>query len=221
MKRILAVFAVLFMFPALSVADDLSAMSTEDLLSLRLAVNNELSARSAPVPAPEGASIAELFPDQWIARHIRDELGKFSTNDPVTQEELDTIESLSMYGATKDPAKITTLEGIQYLHGLEWLYVWDQSSITEIPEWIGTLKNLISLEFKRCPISTVPDSICDLTNLKGLCLANTNITALPEDIGNLTSLTRLDISKTKITRLPVSIYALTLDTFNREGLDID
>ena len=45
--------------------------------------------------------------------------------------------------------------------------------------------------------------------------------ALPSEIGSLQSLTKLDISNTQITSLPDSIYALQLDSFRREGLNIE
>ncbi len=221
MKRLFAVIMLILMLPTLSFAEDLTSMSTEDLLALRLAVNNELAARNAPESAPEGASIAEIFPDQWIARQIRDQLGKFSTKNSVTQEELNTITRLTIQGGTADDVRVASLEGVQYLHGLTFLSVTRQNAISEIPEWIGTLQNLVLMRFSDCPISSVPDSICNLVNLETLILSDTDIEALPEDIGNLTKLTSLFISHTKITELPESIYNLSLESFYRDGLDID
>lgn len=220
MKRLLIVIIVL-MLPLCVGAEDLSAMSTEDLLALRLAVNNELAGRIESAEAPEGSTIGDLFPDVWIARHIRDELGKLSTGETVTQEELDTITEIYISGQTSDRIQVSSLEGLQYLHGLKRIDIIQQDGISEIPEWIGTLQDLIFVRFYLCPVTSVPDSICDLSNLRTLILAHTKITDLPDDIGNLTSLTNLSIAHTQITKLPSSIYNLTLDKFDREGLDID
>lgn len=200
---------------------DLQAMSTEDLQALRLAVNEELAARIITAEVPEGSAIADLFPDEWLAKNIRDKLGKFSTKDTVTQEELNTIKNLTISGQTTDHIQVSTLEGVQYLKSLTKLYVGKQDAITEIPDWIGELTNLTSLTFRICPISEIPDSLCDLVLLNELVFDYSDIVSLPNDIGNLINLKRIDISHTKITELPASIYNLKLDTFNREGLDID
>lgn len=223
MKKLFSlVLSVLMVFSiALAETDlDLASMTDDELLALRLAVNNELASRNADqLSIEEGMTIAEIFPDEWLARHIRDELGKFSTKNVVSQEELDSITILQILSTD---VQVTTLEGIQYLHGLTSFRLYRQYNITEIPEWIGTLTNLRSLTLPGCDsITAVPDAICNLTNLKTLDLKRTGISTLPEDIGNLVNLEELDISYTKITELPASIYNLNLKTFERAGLDID
>ena len=223
-KTICILLAVLFCaVGTTSVAEmDLSGMTLEELYASRLEINNEIASRNQNrFSVEDGITIADLFPDTWIARHIRDELGKFSTKDNVTQEELDTIFSLRINGQTVDHIQVTTLDGVQYLRNLTRLEVNNQENISEIPEWVGTLTKLTYLEFRYCPVKTVPGCICDLTELEVLNLFGSSIEALPDDIGNLLNLNSLNISYTKITELPASIYNLSLETFNREGLDID
>ena len=225
MKKVFSVFAIFLLIwcsvDALA-ETDVSTMPLEELYALRTVINNEIAARlRAEYVAPEGKTIAELFPDTWIARHIRDELGKFSTSDIVTQDELDTITQFRVNGQTVDHIQVTTLEGLQYLRSLERLEINNQENIVEIPEWVGTLVNLTFLEFRYCPIVTVPDCVCNLTELRTLNFFGSDVQALPEDIGNLINLENIDIAHTKITKLPASIYNLSLKSFNREGLDID
>lgn len=220
MKK-LAIMIIVLILPIIAAAEELSSMSTEDLKALRLSINNEIASRIASEKITDGTTISDLFPDEWIARHIRDELGKFSTNDIITQDELDTIEKLYISGQTSDHIQISTLEGVQHLRNLKRLEINLQENICEIPEWVGTLTKLTYLEFRYCPITIVPDCVCELINLKVLILFGSDIIELPDDIGNLTELKTLDISYTKITELPMSIYNLNLDKFNREGLDVD
>lgn len=226
MKKLLTLalaFLLVFTVAHAETNIDIASMTEEELLALRLAINTELGTRrEEQLSIEEGMTIAEIFPDEWLAKNIRDKLGKFSTKNVVTQAEMDSITSLRISGQTTEHIQVTTLEGIQYLHGLTSLEINDQKNIHEIPEWIGTLTNLRYLQFRYCDaITIVPDSICNLINLTSLDLERASITSLPADIGNLVNLTELDISRTKITELPESIYNLNLTTFNRAGLDID
>ena len=223
MKKAFILLLILLLVGSAYADTDISAMTDKELYALRRAINEELASRAIEQRnIKEGMTIAEIFPDEWLAKNIRDKLGKFSTKDVVTQNELDKITSLRISGQTTEHIQVTTIEGVQYLHGLTSLEINDQINIAEIPEWISTLTNLKRLEFRYCDaITIVPDSICSLVNLQSLDLERTSITSLPDDIGNLINLKTLDISYTKITELPASIYGLKLETFNRKGLDLD
>ena len=216
-KFCICLLAVLLLKSTACAEVDISTMTLEELYLLRDEVNAQITTKikESYVP-PEGKTIAELFPDPYLAKVIRDEVGAFSTKNVITQEELDKITGLHLFG---NP--MMSLEGVQYLRNLGGLHVYNRGSISEIPDWIGNLINLEYLTFSNCPISKVPDSICNLVNLRTLDLGGTNISALPENIGNLSNLKELDISYTNITELPESIYGLKLDEFNREGLDLD
>ena len=196
---------------------DLSSMADDDLLALRIRINEELASRKAAQEVPEGSTIADLFPDPVLAKCIRDEVGAFSVNDAVTQEKLDTVSTISF---TNTDSGIQSLEGIGYLHGMWQLVLHNQNQLQNVPDEI---ENCISLErfMLSCrSIKTVPDTICNLPLLRVLDLSYTSVSELPADIGNLTTLKELDISHTNITSLPASIYNLTLDKFEREGLDL-
>lgn len=222
-KAIFVIIAVILFSAASAFAEtDLSSLSLDELYEMRIAINNQISQRILDnYVSPEGKTIADLFPDEWLAKQIRDKLGMFSTKDVVTQDKLDTVTSIRINGQTTEHIQVTSLEGIQYLRNLQRLEVWNQENITEIPEWIGDLVQLTELSIRICPVTVLPDSICNLTNLKSLTLSDTEISSLPADIGNLSKLKELNISYTKITELPASIYSLELDTFNRSGLDLD
>ena len=224
MKKVLVlVLVALFTLSTVAVAEvDLSQMTDEELYALRLSINEELGSRiHGQYEIADGTTLAELFPDTWLAKYIRDKIGLFSTKDVVTQEQLDKITWLRIDGQTTDHVQVSSIEGIQYLRNLEHLEVNKQESITEIPEWVGSLTHLDYLEFRYCPVTIVPDCICNLTNLEELNFYGSDIEALPKDIGNLFNLEEIDIGHTRITELPESIYNLSLKKFNREGLDID
>jgi hypothetical protein len=214
---LLLVVVLIFSF-TYSTAEDLSSMSTEELMQLRQDINDELSSRTKQESGKEDSTIAELFPDSVMAKYIRDAIGAFSTKDVVSQEQLDTIEVVRFLSHDDG---VKSLEGIQYLHNLEELSLYWQEGLKDIPESIGTLTQLKEVFLEKCGISSLPESITNLVNLTYLVIAGTEVSALPDDIGNLTSLKDLDISDTKITKLPESIYNLKLDTFLRKGLNLD
>ena len=219
MKKTICIVLVLFvsLIAVANAETDVSSMINEELYSLRLQINQELASRIEQQTIPEGATIAELFPDTYLARHIRDSIGAFSTSDKATQEKLDSIKNLS-FDRNDD---VGSLEGIQYLHNLESLNCFGQNNLLEIPDTIGNLKNLKRIDIYESPITMLPDSICNLLNLTHISIERTNVISLPDDIGNLTSLEYLNISYTKITELPDSIYTLELKWFYRNGLDLD
>lgn len=199
-------------------ATDLANMSTDELLALRAEINNEIAARYEPPVIEEVKTLIEIFPDEYLAKLIRDEIGLFSTKDQVSLDQLKKIEYIWIFNSDKG---VTSLEGIQYLTNLVSLQIDFQKSLTYIPEEIGNLSHLKVFDVTYCPIDKLPDSFCNLTNLEEAKFYYTNLEKLPDDIGNLKSLKELDISNTKIKELPASIYNLHLERFGREGLDLD
>ena len=203
-------------------AEDLSAMTTEDLLDLRLQINNELVSRKADVEIQEGAIIADLFPDRFLAMKVRDAVGAISTSDPITQDELDSIKTISINGNTAgETEEFCDLTGIEYLRNLEVLRVVRQPGCTKIPDAIGNCIYLRDLDFRSSGIKTLPASICDLEYLESIDACYSELDSLPDDIGNLQQLKKLNISYTKVTVLPASIRNLDLEKFYRDGLDLD
>ncbi|MBR3239087.1 MAG: leucine-rich repeat domain-containing protein [Oscillospiraceae bacterium] len=193
-------------------------LSEEELIDYRRAITEELASRhKAEIDTSEETRLIDIIPDEGFASLVRDSLGLFSVNDPVTQEQLDQVERIN--NANKEPA-ISSLDGIGRLRNLEYLMIY-YKTLDELPEEIGTLTQLENLYVVSCGLTSIPDSICDLGNLKELSIAGNDVAELPSEIGSLQSLTKLDISNTQITSLPKSIYALRLDSFRREGLNIE
>lgn len=203
-------------------AEDLTGMSTDELLNLRLQINNELANRNTPAEIPEGTAIADLFPDHIIAMKVRDAIGAISTKDPVTQEELDSIKTLAVNGTSAgETHECKDLTGIEYLRNLEVLRIVRQPDCTEIPDSIRNCVHLRELDLRSCGIKSLPEGICDLVELEEIIMNYSELETLPEDIGNLQALKVLDISYTKVTSLPSSIRNLNLEKFRRDGLEVD
>ncbi|KAL2911286.1 hypothetical protein HK105_209243 [Polyrhizophydium stewartii] len=77
-----------------------------------------------------------------------------------------------------------------------------------LPDKIGELANLQTLNLGWNKLTELPESIGMLINLKKLSLNNNKLTALPESIGDLIELTELDLMWNKLTALPASICKL-------------
>ena len=220
-KKVFALLSVVVLLVcthyAVAESAALASMSEEELFSLRLEINEELAARRQAQDVPDGATIADLFPDPVLAKCIRDEVGAFSVTDAVTQEKLDAVSTISF---TNTDSGIRSLEGIGYLHGMWQLILHSQDQLQAVPDEIGECVSLRRIMLSCKSVASIPDSICNLPLLSELILSYSSISELPADIGNLTALKELNISHTNITSLPESIYTLTLDIFRREGLDL-
>ena len=196
-------------------AEDLSSMSTEDLLQLRQEINNELSSRIKD-PEKRGRTVIEIFPDKKLALYMRDEMGAFSIEDEVTNE---MLERVSYIFINDMDLGLSSLEGIQFLPNLTYITCIYQNALTELPD-IGTLQNLYSVEFSHCGLTALPDSICNCMAMEKIDISCCPVTKLPDDIGNLSRMKELDISFTQITELPQTIRNLKLNVFKREGLNL-
>jgi internalin A len=90
------------------------------------------------------------------------------------------------------------------------LYFWNwNKQLTELPESIGNLTNLMTLKLMCHQLIKLPESIGNLTNLTWLALKQNKLAELPESIGNLTHLQKLNLYNNKLTKLPESIGNLT------------
>ena len=212
-KTILFILAVIICLQTSAFADwNVQNLSDEELMDYRRAINEELISRNKALVMEGEMKISDVFPDPVIANAVRGEIGAISIDDTATQDELDSITKISI---NNHDAGVTSIEGIHYLHNLKELFLYWQDGLTEIPEEIGTLSNLESLDIRKAGITEIPDSICNLTKLRTLNLKDTGISKLPDNIGNLSDLKYLDISETSVTDLPESIYALELEKFYR------
>ena len=117
---------------------------------------------------------------------------------------------LKLYGL-----QITALpESVGQLANLQTLDL-SFTKITALPDSIGQLANLQLLNLNGLQITALPESVGQLANLQTLNLWHTPITALPESLGQLANLQTLDLRNTKITALPESVWQLAnLQTLN-------
>ena len=220
MKRIFAALllvVVMFSFVTYAGAEDLTELTTEELLAMREEINEELAARYEPPVLEDGMTLIDIFPDKNFAIYIRDQVGAFSINDQVTQADLDRVDNIFI---NSESFGITSLEGLQYLTNLQYMTCITQRQLTEFPDCFDDLPNLHRLDLSQCSITELPPSICNAPLLYDLDVGYTMLTKLPEDIGNMPSLKKLDISNTQIKELPASIRLLQLEEFNRRGLDL-
>ncbi|MBE9032000.1 leucine-rich repeat domain-containing protein, partial [filamentous cyanobacterium LEGE 11480] len=82
------------------------------------------------------------------------------------------------------------------------------AGISTLPESIGQLTNLTSLDLRDNQLVSLPESIGQLTNLTSLDLRDNQLVSLPESIGQLTRLKSLLLSGNPITNLPDSVSQL-------------
>jgi Leucine-rich repeat (LRR) protein len=89
--------------------------------------------------------------------------------------------------------------------------------LTNIPEEICDLKDLVDLDVDYNNLTALPDSLGRLSSLQILSVSNNNLTALPYSLGNLLSLQRLYVSNNHLTAFPASLGSL----FSLQLLSVD
>lgn len=96
-------------------------------------------------------------------------------------------------------------ESIGNLNSLQTLNL-KKNNLISLPQSIGNLKSLKELNlWPNNDLKTIPQSITNLESLEILNLTATGITSLPESIDDLKSLKELYLSATKLLKLPESI----------------
>ncbi|XP_058185423.1 disease resistance protein RPV1-like isoform X4 [Rhododendron vialii] len=85
----------------------------------------------------------------------------------------------------------------------------DDCHLSYLPEEIGNLISLQTLDLAKNNLSTLPDGICNLTRLKHLDLEENNVSNLPSGTGRLTSLEKLNLSRNSLCTLPDTIVKLS------------
>jgi Leucine-rich repeat (LRR) protein len=94
--------------------------------------------------------------------------------------------------------------------------------ITSLPENIGNLKSLRSLELTANRLTTLPESFGNLESLRELYILNNSLTRLPESIGSLQKLEYLNLATNNLRTLPESIkYLQNLENLNLKGNPMD
>lgn len=116
---------------------------------------------------------------------------------PITTSGGDNGEKLSLIRlaalievSSKKGAKDLNLQG-KLMDQVEWL-----------PDSIGKLSSLVSLDLSENRIIVLPTTIINLTSLTKLNLCSNRIVELPDSIGDLFSLLHLDLRANQLTSLP-------------------
>lgn len=228
--------------------DDLPFLSDEELQTYISDLTNQLADANIELDNRNISSInssdsgpwviSSLFRDEELALYIRDALTKFSIEQTITREELDSIISLDV-----SDKKIKDLSGIRHLRNLKKIDISSNheiqilpeelcklenleeidihdTDIALLPENIGELNMLKTINAKGSNIKSLPDSICECEALQSIDLSSTNLESLPENFGNISSLKKLYISDTPITALPESIWNLQLEDLDMSGTSI-
>ncbi|MGA7178512.1 MAG: leucine-rich repeat domain-containing protein [Thiobacillaceae bacterium] len=99
-------------------------------------------------------------------------------------------------------------EAIGQLTQLQTLDV-SGNQLTALPEAIGQLTQLQTLDVSGNQLTALPATIGQLTQLQTLYVSGNRLTALPATIGQLTQLQTLDVSGNQLTALPEAIGQLT------------
>jgi hypothetical protein len=124
---------------------------------------------------------------------------------------------------TDQPCRLITTLLLLVLH----FYDYEQpnaplpTNLTTIPEGLGNLSSLTSLNLSYCTsLTTIPEGLGNLSSLTRLNLMDcTSLTTIPEGLGNLSSLTRLNLMDcTSLTMIPEGLRNLSsLATLNLRG----
>ena len=141
-----------------------------------------------------------FFPDTSLALLVAERLNKTIT-DNVTTGELSNIKGYFEIG----PGDVSSLKGIGFLKGVDSLDCY-KNEVTELPDEIGNLSNLKSLDLcKAYGLSKIPSQIGRLKHLKYIRLVLTEVKVIPKEIGNLTELRTLLLSCDSLTEIPKEI----------------
>lgn len=124
-----------------------------------------------------------------------------------------TVTALFLQSSNNIPEEIIRLTNLQalYLKGTGK----NDAPLINLPNSIGGLRFLRTLEIKRAKLNNLPDSIGDILTLTNLSLTRSHLKQLPDSIGRLINLIDLDLGSNELTSLPQEISNLErLETLN-------
>ncbi|KAL5222724.1 hypothetical protein ABZP36_027437 [Zizania latifolia] len=99
-------------------------------------------------------------------------------------------------------------DSIGKLTGLVTLDI-SENRVLALPDAIGKLFSLTKLDIHANRITQVPESVGDLRSLVYLNIRGNQLTSLPASLGRLLNLEELDVGANRLTSLPDSIGSLT------------
>src|ERR1022692_484455 len=88
-------------------------------------------------------------------------------------------------------------------------YTINAERLTELPESLGQLTQLQSLDLSNNQLTMLPEWLCQLTQLQSLNLSRNQFKAVPESLGRLAQLQSLDLSDNQLATLPEWLCQLT------------
>ena len=108
----------------------------------------------------------------------------------------------------KDTASLTA--DIAKLVNLESLVIsrFARPKLERLPDELGLLSKLQSLEVSAQAVTSLPDSVAQLSNLRTLILAGNHLSDLPTWLSDLPKLVKLDVSENHFEALPDALFEL-------------
>ena len=85
----------------------------------------------------------------------------------------------------------------------------ESNQLATLPDSLGQLSSLQSLDLARNQLATLPDSLGQLSSLQKLVLDGNRFTTLPDSLGQLSSLQTLDLAGNQLATLPDWLIKLT------------
>ena len=139
---------------------------------------------------------------------------------PPEFEELKHIEKLSIYSSRLNyfPESIFKLTNLKKLciRGNHF------DGMKNVPDSIGELKNLKTLEISNVGIEHLPESMGNLVKLEVVNLNENKINRLPDSFGNLVNIKYLSLYSNKLNELPSQLSQLkSLEFLNVESNPLD
>lgn len=158
-------------------------------INVWIGTSGETEVKAANIMQP--TPINQVFPDANLAGVMRGTLQKPNVSSPVTQDELNVVGGIEVF----DDLSIASIEGVQYLNNLGYLYM-DNNQVSDLTPLSGLTK-LETLQLNNNQISNL-GSLSGLTNLKYLVMDNNQVSDLTP-LSDLTNLEMLQLNNNQIS----------------------
>ncbi|KAJ0462615.1 putative leucine-rich repeat domain superfamily [Helianthus annuus] len=172
--------------------------------------------------------------DEFSTPRIKDSSLKPAVSSGADGEKLSLIKLASLIEVSSKKGTKDLNLGNKLMDQIEWLpdsigkltslitLDLSENGLVVLPSSIGNLSSLTKLDLHSNKILELPESIGDLVNLICLDLHDNVLTSLPASLGRLSRLQELDLSSNSLLFLPDSIGSLvSLQKLNIETNDIE